>query len=90
MSTLTAKCTKKTKPLISAFLLKNTLITELKIRYGIVPNYSWLTKFSIKCLLENIDNLSPQELTFAYDCHYVDKFDEMLISYLRKYQNKFN
>jgi len=84
MTTLTAKCTKNTKSLINEIFKTKSIFNELYINQGVIVNISWFCKFSIKCLLDNIEIMnSKNNISFAYDCHYVDKFDEMLLKYIK-------
>ena len=84
MSTLSSKCTKNTKSLIDEIFKANSSFNELHIQCDVMVNISWLCKFSIKCLLDNTEIMKLKNVrTFAYDCHYVDRFDEMLLDYIQ-------
>lgn len=84
MSTISAKCTKNTTSLIHTILKTDPFFNDLYLNFGVIVNPSWLCKFSIGCLLNNID-IVPSKIssTFAYDCHYVDKFDDILFEYIK-------
>lgn len=87
MSTLSSKCTKNTKSLIHEIFKNDSLFNELHVNCDVMINISWLCKFSIKCLLDNTEMMKPKNVSsFVYDCHYVDKFDEMLLNHLKNIQ----
>lgn len=84
--TLSVKCTNNTKQNLNILFNRHPLFQRLK-ESGVSPNPSWFFKFSSSIFLKNIDN--PHLLQkienfeeFAYNCHYVKNFDDLLESVL--------
>lgn len=83
MPTISAKCTKNTKLLIDRILKTHPFFMNLQ-QEGVYANPSWLCKFSIGLLLQNIKMLErDSKMTeFAYSSHYVDSFDNNLSEFI--------
>lgn len=83
MPTISAKCTKNTKVLINTILEKYPFFMNLE-KEGVYANPSWLCKFSIGLLLQNIKMIEKNSniIGFAYQSHYVDDFDEKLEQFI--------
>lgn len=85
--TLSVKCSEKTKQNLNEFFEIHPLIQRFK-EYGVIPNPSWFFKFSASVFLKNMNNKAIyQDINlqkFAYNCHYVNNFDDILESVLKK------
>jgi len=84
--TLSVKCTDNTKQNLNNLFENHPLFQRLK-EYGALPNPSWFFKFTASVFLKNINesnlfqNIENVD-AFAYDCHYVKNFDDLLESVL--------
>ena len=69
------KCSSNTKKLLKELFKSNPELLKLQ-EQGVVLNVSWFFKYCASIVLR--DNLLQQDSEFAYSCHYVDNFDELL------------
>ena len=82
--TLSVKCSDRTYLHLQKLFNTNPTFKEFQ-DHGVKVNISWFFKFSSSVLLKNLDNPEifkkmPDLNNFAYDCHYIDKFDDILNS----------
>ena len=87
--TLSIKGTTTTKDNLQN-IFNNAIFFKKLEKSGVMLNNSWFFKFSSSIFLKNIDNAtmfdSIENLNeFAYNCHYVNHYDNNLLDFLNQY-----